>query len=109
MSLFAEYLKERTSVQIIEKETGFITYSIVGEECYIQDLYVVPQFRKQHIATSFADEVEDVARREGCKILAGSVSPQAKNATESLKVLIAYGMTLHSSTENLIIFKKEIF
>lgn len=87
---------------------GFLTYQILGQECYLKDLYVEPEFRKSHLATEMADVVTAIAISHGCTYLIGTVCPQAKASTESLKVLLAYGMTLHSAANNLIIFKKDI-
>jgi ribosomal protein S18 acetylase RimI-like enzyme len=109
MSLYASYLKERIpEVEIIEEDFGFITYQLDSHECYIKDIYVVPEQRKNHKASSLADRVTAIAKEKGCKILTGTVCPSAKGADASLKILIAYGMSLHSSVNNLIIFKKEI-
>lgn len=108
MSLFSEYLRERTEIEMIENDYGFITFSIEGDNCYIRDLYIVPAERKNHWATDLANRVRDIALSRKCKYLTGSVCPQAKNATDSLKVLLAYGMRLDSAANNLIIFKKEI-
>ena len=55
-----------------------------------------------------ADEIAKIAKKEGCTKMLGSVVPSAKNSTISLKVLLAYGMTLQSSTNDFIIFEKEI-
>ena len=108
MSLFGDYLRERTTIEIIEKDYGFITYSFAGEECYIRDLYIDPNHRFAGMAASLADLVTVIAKQRGCKYLTGTVCPDAKNGNDSLKVLMAYGMKLHSSTNNLIIFKKDI-
>lgn len=108
MSLYADYLLERTDIQILERIDGFATYSIVGEECYIRDVYVVPKERRHHAASSMGNEIADIARLKGCTFLTGSVCPQAKGANESLKFLMAYGMKLHSAANNLIIFKKDL-
>lgn len=107
-SLYSQYLRERTDIQIFETEAGFATYSIAGEECYIRDLYVVHSARQKGCAKKIADVVVSIAKEKGCTYLVGSICPSTNGADISLKVLIAYGMKLHSARENLIIFKKEI-
>lgn len=108
LSLYGQYIKEREGKSILEKDYGFATYVINGQECYIEDIYVVPEMRKKHVASELANEVVEIAKAKGCTVLTGTVSPTAKGATESLKVLLAYGFQLHSCRPDLIIFAKEI-
>ena len=114
MSLYAEYLREKTSDQIIESDKGFITYRFYYDQkdnceaVYIIDLYVRPEFRKSHVASDAADIVVRIAKKRGCKKLLGSVVPSNKDCTSSVKVLLAYGMSIESATENMIWFKKDI-
>ncbi len=107
-SLYAKYLKERTEIEIIEYDYGFATFSIFGEECYIRDIYIVPEERRKNAASTLADEIVEIARARGCTYLTGTVCPTTKGATVSLKVLIGYQMKLHAAKENLIVFKKDI-
>lgn len=111
MKLFAEYLKEREGVDLIHNEKGFAIYSILNNECYIRDIYVLPEYRKSHVATELANQIQDIAKAKGCKVLTGSVSPQANNSHSSIKVLLAYGMTQHGAIKHsteLFTFHKDI-
>lgn len=109
MSLYANYLREKTSDQIIENETGFITYRKIDEKTmYILDVYVLPDFRQTGAAKAMADIVVEAAQKMGCTKLLGSIVPSNKNSTDSLKVLLAYGMSLESSALDFIVFSKGI-
>lgn len=111
MSLFGDYIKEREGKHIIEDEDGFATFVYCGDglqECYIVDIYVKPEKRKDGIASKYADLITEIARAEGCKILSGSVDPRTSGATSSLKVLLAYGFEVVGTANSLIWFKKEI-
>lgn len=109
MSLFAKYLKEKTNDLIVETDDYFLTYRYVDEKTvYIVDLFVLPQLRESGIASTIADNIVEEARKKGCTKLLGSVVPSNKNATTSLKVLLAYGMTLDSSSQDFILFKKDL-
>lgn len=110
MSLYSEYLKERTNDEILETHEGFATYRFLPDtkSVYIVDIYVIPEARKKGVAGELADKIMDIAITKGCKEMIGTVVPSAKGATTSLKVLLGYGMTLKSATENLIIFRKEL-
>ena len=108
MSLYAEYLKERTNDEILETARGFATYRFVEKSVYIIDIYVVPQFRKTGEASQMADNIAKMAKELGYKKIIGSVVPSNKESTSSLKVLLAYGMRLSSSSQDFIIFEKEL-
>lgn len=109
MSLYADYLRERTDDQIIETELGFVTYRFLNEkQAYIIDIYVVPEHRKLGAASGMADMVVEIAKRRGCTELIGTVVASAKGSDISLKVLQGYGMTLKSHSDSCIIMGKEI-
>lgn len=109
MSLYSEYLMERTHDQIIETEEGFVTWRYLNEhQVYIVDIYVRSDFREKNVATKLADSVVYEAKNKGCCEVLGTVVPSAKGSDTSLKVLIGYGMKLHSASPDLIIMKKEI-
>lgn len=111
MSLYAEYIKEREGKSVLETDNGFATYAFCGsnkEECYIIDIYVKPEKRKDGEATKLANTIAEIAKQFGCKYLSGSVDPQANGATESLKVLLSYGFSLVGIGNNLIWFRKDI-
>lgn len=109
-SLYSRYLQERTEDHIVETEQGFASYRIVneGKSAYIIDIYVVPETRKAGVASTLADTIAGLAKSKGCTELLGSVVPSAKGSTSSLKVLLGYGMTLKSSSNDFIVFSKEI-
>lgn len=112
MSMHADYVRERLGDEILERAEGFATYRFVddkGTPCvYIVDIYTHPDFRKTRVASDMADQIVGRAKIRGCKRLLGTVSPTAKNATDSLRVLLGYGMSLYSCSNDLIIFRKEI-
>lgn len=110
MSLFADYLKERTDIFIIESPSGFVTYQYLpcGKVVYITEIYVIPSERKKGVASDLANLVAEKARQSGCTHLQGSVVPSTRGSTASLKVLLAYGMTLYSADVNMIYFRKEL-
>lgn len=108
-SLYAQYLMEKTDDQIIETNDGFVTYRFLDAvSVYIVDIYVNPTGRKRGAATVLANHVVDIAKAKGCEKLIGTVIPSNKNSTDSLRVLLAYGMKLESSAPDLIVFGKGI-
>lgn len=110
MSMYADYLKERTDDQIVETDKGFATYRYLPNDnaVYIVDLYVIAEHRKQGVASTIADEIVKCAKSLGYTKLIGSVMPSSKGSTASMDVLRGYGMKLKSSGVDFIIFEKEI-
>lgn len=112
MSTYAEYVRERLGDEILEGERGFLTYRFLKDgdtdSVYIVELYVRPDYRRTKVASEMADQIVEYARSKGCKRLLGTVNPSAKNATDSLKVLLGYGMTLYRCDKDVIVFRKEI-
>lgn len=109
VSLYAEYIKERTNDKILELDVGFATYRYLNQsQVYIVDIYVKEEHRKVGFAASIADRIAKEAKQNGCTEMIGTVVPSTKNATASISILIAYGMSLISSSNDLIVLKKDL-
>lgn len=112
MSLYSEYLKERLDEEVIEHEDSFASFRFIDDQgvktVYIVDIYVRPHFRNAKVASCLADEITIFAKERGCKRMIGTVSASAKNATQSIMVLIGYGMDFYRCNNEGLIFKKEI-
>lgn len=107
MSLYAEYVKLHGK-EIIELEQSFATYYQMNDGIYIEDIYVHPMYRKQGTASKMADIITDLAKKKGFNKLYGTVRPSYKYSTESMRVLLAYGFRIDSSTTDAIGLIKEI-
>lgn len=110
MSLYADYLRERTTDEIVEIDDGFATYRYIenGKSVYIVDIFVTPEARKYGHATQMADIICKIAKEKGCASLIGTVQVSAKGSTTSLQVLLAYGMRLDSTSGDAIILRKDL-
>ena len=107
-SLFAQYKKEREGAYIIEDENGFATAIPLDDHFYIDEIFVAKGYRNQSFAATYADKLVEIARKLNYSKILGSVDVNANGSTTSLKVLLAYGMTLHSVDGNIIYFEKSI-
>lgn len=109
-SLYAKYIMERTNDRVIENDYGFVTYRYINDNktVYLVDIYVLPQWRSQKVASSLADQVAAEAKEKGCVDMIGTIVPSTKNSTHSVKVLLGYGMSLNSSANDVIVFRKEL-
>lgn len=108
MNLVCEYFKEREKMECIADEKSFINYQIEGENCYSRDCFVLPEFRREKIATKLVDQVAEIASKAGCKLLWGSVSLKAENNSESMQAMLYYGFKLSHSSGEMIYLKKEL-
>lgn len=107
-SMYANYIYEREGKYCEESEIGFATYTFGEDYVYIEDLYVKPEYRKSHEASRLADNIALIAKQYGKNNMIGSVCTDTNKATESVKVLLAYGFYILNSNENMIYLKKEI-
>lgn len=108
MSLWAEYSKERLNQHTIEWENAFISYTIEGQICVIQELYVRPSARKLGVGSKLARLVEDEAKRQGCTNVWLQVDVLANGSTEALAASIAYGFKLLTLEGSRIILTKQL-
>jgi len=109
MSMYGDYIQEVVGDHIYETDQGFATYRFTDDSTvYIVDIYVVPKFRNQSVASDMAASIEEIARARGCTKMLGSVVPSNQSSAASMRVLLAYGMVPESSTNNFILFRKDL-
>lgn len=112
--MYAAYLLETQGKHVLETPHGFLTYGfncVPGVDfphCYIEDLYVVPEMRKTHVASTMADEVARIAKERGITKMLGSVALGRKNADANLDVLKRYGMRLFAAHDNTVFTVKDL-
>lgn len=107
--MYEEYIKEVEGSEMVKDETGFAVYKFLdnGQVCYITEIYVLPPHRNLRNCQKLGDKVSEIAKERGAKSLFGSVGVGINNAERSIKMLIDYGMKLHSANEKIIYFMKE--
>lgn len=108
MNLYAAYLKEREGLEILELDHGFATYKLRPDGCYIQDIYVIPAFRKEGIASLIADEISRIAKQAGHHVLIGSIDERSPGVILSGKVLEAYSMKPYMKEGYVTYYFKEL-
>ncbi len=106
--MWHEYLLERHGWESIQYDNGFIVYEIRGEDCFIQELYTKPEARKNGLATIMADEVESIAKENGCKRIWGTVVIGTSGASGAMMAHLSWGLKLHSTNGQCIVTVKEI-
>ena len=108
MSMFKDYVKERLpNSEVIETEEGFIYYHVFGTECYIEDIYIKPEYRGMKISREF--EAMVISQVEGiCDCLTATVNIKANGAAESYRKLIGAGYEAIGTRDSAILFQKEL-
>jgi hypothetical protein len=108
IDLYAAYLEELGAKHLFRNEKGFVLYSFAQDYCYLEEIFILPEFRGKKEFAVLSDSVAKIAKEKGCKRLLGSVIPTINNSTRSVSMMISYGAKLISSTNNYILFEKEI-
>ncbi len=109
MSLYSDYLTERTDDGILELTQGFATYRYLPDNIiYVLDVFVAKDFRKTGLAKTMIDRIAEESKAKGFKKMVTTVVPSYRGAARSIKVILDYGFIPQSSSDNLIIFGKDL-
>lgn len=108
MSLWSSYFSEIWGRETIEESWGFIQWHYEGEVCFVDELYVIPEERRNKRAFELADRVTQQALSRGSVRLACSVWPENKVSSVSMQTVLAYGFVMHSVDGRRIILTKEL-
>ncbi len=107
-AMYAAYLKERENRDVLETPWGFAIVAEHTDCLYLQDIYVLPEFRKQGKGREMLAIVEDAARALGYKKVLGSCTPPAAGSDASLRAIMACGFRLLSCDKDIIYLVKEL-
>lgn len=108
MSLFANYIFETRGVRIIEGIHGFATYLISGDECYVEDVYVINDQRLNGVGSKMMNQIRSIAGESKCKWLTTTVNGRFNDPDTSLKSCLAYGFRISKIMDDVILLKMEI-
>jgi GNAT superfamily N-acetyltransferase len=107
-SLFSQFAKEYHKREVLEYEHGFASYEILGDSCYVADIFVEKEWRREGVATELLCEIEAIAKEKNCNWLLGSVIPSYQGSSDSMHAALWYGFKIQKSHENFIWLIKEI-
>ncbi len=66
--MYFQYIKELKGFDSIKTDKGFITYGFMPVDgqpgCYIEELFVLPEFRETKEASKMADQVAEIAKKK---------------------------------------------
>ena len=72
MSLFANYCREKGMI-VVENERGFMSANVHDGVCFIDNFYVVPEYRGTRVALRLTLEIIRLAEEKGCTLFAAEI------------------------------------
>lgn len=108
MSSYFNYIRESRGMNVVAGAYGFATYLINGEECYVEDVYVEPDFRRTGIGSEFIDRLKIIAKEKKCKALTTTVGCRIKDPEVSLISCLNVGFKVFSAVNDTIFLRMEI-
>lgn len=107
-SHFAKYIEETSGRKMYEDDKGFFIYQINNKEFYVQEVFVLEEYRGKGVAKEYDKKAVEMAREFGCDYIKGSVISGQKNATDSMKFQLALGYKIAYSDNHLIYLIKKV-
>ena len=108
-SMYKSYIENQLPNRFVHETTkGFITYSINGKECQLEEIYVDPKFRRQGVAKELRDFAAQDGKERGCSYIKGSIIIGTNMSEESCMAMLKYGYKFWYTEGIMIYFKKEI-
>jgi hypothetical protein len=107
-SLYGKYIAEREQKQILEMDSGFISYKIMGPECFMADMYIVPEKRSGWCFRDLMKEIERTALSQGCKVLTANIDLRDQGKDHTLASALRIGFKVISANGDVLLIAKKI-
>lgn len=108
MDLFKRYLLERENKQVIQNETGFIIYKLFEKECFIADMFILPENRSSQALSLFINELSGIAKKHGCVCLTANIHVADSANQKTLRAAFKMGFTIFAANNNIIMISKDL-
>lgn len=115
--MFAAYEKERQGVEteVDPHGHGFVTWKPLWSgqvppprDAYVVDIYVVPEHRKNGVASRLNAVVAEKAKAIGATRLIGTIDSRNLTRTPTMKAMLANGYEFDRVDGFMLVFSKEI-
>jgi GNAT superfamily N-acetyltransferase len=93
---------------MLESAYGFATYVLHPEECYIEDVYVIPERRRSGVGAKLVDKISEVAKAHGCKRLVTTVNIKTTGRENSLIACFNCGFKIITASNDIIYLGMEL-
>lgn len=105
---YYQYVKDRLGADILEDDTGFIVYTLAGDECFIQDMAVRKGVAGMGYGKTLIADLEELAKKAGCKFISANVHLWDKGAPNTLTAAFKTGFELQNAQNQIITIIKKI-
>lgn len=105
--MYKEFFEE-LGTKVIETEYGWANYIFYGESCYVENVYIKPEFRKKGMASAIVDTIGKIAKENGCINLLTTTNTKKDGVERSIQVILSYGFKYLRSDEGSIWYFKEL-
>jgi hypothetical protein len=106
--MFEKYMKERQGADCLKTEKGFLFYKVEGQECFIADMYIEPEFRKSGVFEGFIDALSEIALMKSCKAITATIYLNDKGCNRTLNAAFKVGFKLAQANNNVLFIVKEL-
>lgn len=106
--MYKTYCRDREGIEVIEFDYGFMLLKSLPNMLYIQDIFVLPEYRTAGKGREMLEYTEQRAICEGKSAILGSCSPAGDGSTISMKAMLACGFRLSSCEKDMIYLVKEL-
>jgi GNAT superfamily N-acetyltransferase len=101
--MFAEYVLEREGGILLKHKHGFAIYKDFNATLgYLQDVYVLPDFRQTGVGQELLQQAIDIAKKSNKIALLTSTDTLANGATESALAILKSGFKVLKTDNSLI-------
>jgi len=107
-TLYGKYIQERQGAKILENPSAFIIYVLNGRECFIVDMSVDTEMRREGCGRELVDKLTVIAKDYGCEFITGNIHIKFENHTEVLSAAIRCGFYLVGAHDGTITIAKKV-
>lgn len=106
--MYFDYAKERQSLENIQTEAGFVLYKIIGEECFLAEVYVKPEFRNGDAIKELISRVSEIALLNKCKVLSATVHLSDQGNLRTIKAALKLDFYIARAENNVIVIARHL-
>lgn len=105
--MYKAYFEEMGS-EVIETPYGWANYIFDEDSCYIENMYITPEYRRTKKGSELADKIAAIAKERGSKYLLTTTNTKKPSVERSIQAIIGYGFKFLRSSESAIFYYKEL-
>lgn len=109
MSKFINYYMEEENKTVIENDHGFSCYSVIGNECFVTDMFVEKEHRDKGYGLDLASKLLEAAINNKCDFMTCNIFLDPHNrdrATRKISLFSKFGFQIVSAGSDVITMKK---